>query len=76
MEQYKNLAGDSGVIAYELGRGSITIQFAEGAYRTYLYDSHKPGAVIVAELMRLAVAGRGLNSYINRYVKKNYASRW
>ncbi|QJP93320.1 MULTISPECIES: hypothetical protein [Pseudomonas] len=76
MAQYKNLAGDSGVIAYELGRGSITIQFAKGAYRTYLYDSLKPGAVIVAELIRLAVAGQGLNSYINRYVKKNYASRW
>ncbi|SDS79621.1 hypothetical protein SAMN05216222_2298 [Pseudomonas prosekii] len=76
MERYKNLGGDSGVIAYELGQGEITVQFADGAYRNYVYDSIKPGAATVVELRRLAVAGSGLNSYITRVVRANYSRRY
>ena len=75
MERYKNLSGDSNVVAYELGQGSITVQFASGTHRTYVYNSAKPGAVTVAEMQRLAVAGRGLNSYIGRVVKGNYSGK-
>lgn len=76
MERYKNLGGDSGVIAYELEQGEITVQFADGPYRNYVYDSNKPGAATVAELRRLAVAGSGLNSYITRFVRANYSRRY
>lgn len=31
MEHYKNIGGDSGVAAYEIGQGSITVQFKDGA---------------------------------------------
>lgn len=30
MERYKNLSGQSNVVAYELGQGVITVQFASG----------------------------------------------
>ncbi|WP_246194413.1 hypothetical protein [Pseudoxanthomonas jiangsuensis] len=34
-----------------------------------------PGAEHVLEMQRLADAGDGLNSYINRYVRDDYARR-
>ncbi|RQO55757.1 hypothetical protein DBR46_12235 [Pseudomonas sp. KBW05] len=76
MERYRNLTGDSNVVAYQLGAGTITVQFATGTYRNYVYDATAPGAAKVAELSRLAVAGRGLNSYIVGVVKKDYAHKY
>lgn len=76
MERYKNLSGQSNVVAYELAHGSISVEFASGTYRTYVYDSIRPGPVIVAELQRLAVAGRGINSYISSVVKSNFARKY
>ncbi len=71
MERYSNLNGDSGVVGYEIGAGSTVVEFKD--HSQYLYDSTRPGAPIVAELQKLARAGRGLNSYIGRVVRKNYA---
>ena len=71
MEQYANLGGDSNVVAFEIGQGSITIQFKDGA--VYLYTNQSAGVAHVAEMQRLARAGQGLNSYISRFVKKGYA---
>lgn len=76
MERYRNLGGDSGVIAFEIGEGSITVQFKEGKHRYYLYTVASTGAAGIAELQRLAQAGRGLNSYITRVVKTRYSRRW
>lgn len=73
MQRYKDLDGDSGVAAYEIGADSITIRFKKGG--VYLYDSSKPGSAHVAEMKRLAEAGNGLNAYINSRVKKNYAAK-
>lgn len=39
MENYKNLSGDSGVKAYELGNDSISIEFSDGAVYRYTYQS-------------------------------------
>ena len=73
MEHYKNLGGDSGVVAYEIGPGSITVQFKDGS--VYLYTDQSAGAASIAEMQRLAKAGQGLNSFINRVVKKGYARK-
>lgn len=73
MERYANRGGDSGVISYALGQGQITVQFSDGSQ--YLYNSQCPGAAAVAEMQRLAVAGVGLNSYINRVIRKSYAQK-
>ncbi len=73
MERYKNLGGKSGVTAYEIAQGAITIQFKNGA--VYLYNNQRPGFADVAEMQRLAAAGLGLNSFINRYVRDRYAQR-
>ncbi|WP_199099892.1 hypothetical protein [Dyella sp. ASV21] len=73
MERYLNLGRDSNVMAYELGVGSITVQFNDGS--VYLYTNQSAGQDNLAELQRLAKIGQGLNSYINRYVRKRYAKK-
>ena len=73
MQPYKDIDGDSGVAAHEIGPDSITVQFLKGG--TYLYDGSKPGAHHVAEMQRLAQAGDGLNAYINKFVRKEYAAK-
>ncbi len=73
MERYKNLGGDSGVVAYELGDDSITVEFSDGSQ--YLYTHQSAGSHNIDQMKELAVAGRGLNSFINKYVRKKYASK-
>jgi len=73
MERYKNLGGDSGVIAFEIAEGSITVEFKDGS--AYLYTNQSAGSGNIAEMQRLARAGQGLNSFISRVVKKGYASK-
>jgi len=73
MKAYKNLNGNSGVIAYEMGDGSITVQFST---TTYLYNDQSAGAANIQRMHVLAEAGRGLGSFINTSVRKAYARKW
>lgn len=73
MERYLNLGGDSGVRLYASGDDSITVQFSDGS--VYLYNYQRPGQAAVEKMKELAQAGRGLNSYINRFVGKRYAAK-
>ena len=73
MQPYRNLGGEAGVCAYELGPGSITVQFNDGA--AYLYTDRSAGASSILRMQQLATAGRGLTTYINRYVRKGYARK-
>jgi hypothetical protein len=76
MQRYLNLGGDSGVRMYETGPDTIRIRFSDRSW--YLYTVASTGAVRISEMRRLADAGRGLNSYVNRCVGSDYASkgRW
>ena len=73
MERYKNLGGQSGVYAFEIGSDYIKVQFNDGA--TYLYNYSSAGSQNIQEMKRLANAGKGLNTFINKNVKKMYATR-
>ncbi len=74
MKCYKNLCGNSKITAYELSRGEITVQFADGV--SYLYTTQSTGAVNINEMHCLAMIALGLNGFINRIVKKNYAKKF
>jgi hypothetical protein len=63
----------SGVVAYEIRDGAIDIEFANGD--VYRYDATKPGPVDVELMSRFARAGRGLTTYISKYVKDRYAAK-
>ncbi|MDM8001213.1 MAG: hypothetical protein QUS33_14795 [Dehalococcoidia bacterium] len=73
MEPYKNLGGDSNVVAFEIGEGYIKVQFGDGSI--YLYTDKSAGAANIAEMHRLARTGHGLNSFIQRVVRKRYAQK-
>lgn len=70
MEVYKDIDGDSGVSAYEIGEDFIRVRFKTGAQ--YLYTYQSAGRHKIEEMKRLAKSGDGLNAFINIRVKKNY----
>lgn len=73
MVVYKNLNSDSGVSHYLIESEFIKVKFKDG--KSYLYSNSKPGKFHVDKLKELALAGRGLNSYINKHVRKSYHSK-
>jgi len=75
MTRYKNLGGDSGVIFYEIGPSSITVQFHDGKYDVYGYTCQSAGRDNIEEMKSLARRGQGLNGFINRRVRKKYESK-
>lgn len=79
MVNYKNLSGQSNVSRYEIGPDFIIVEFAtvgKDGNNTYKYTYASAGQVNVDEMKKLAVEGRGLNSFINTHVRKNYANKW
>jgi hypothetical protein len=73
MPQYANRNGNSGVAAYKIGNDSICVEFSTGA--RYLYTYASAGAANIETMKELAIQGSGLNSFINKVVRKNYASK-
>ncbi|GGY88683.1 hypothetical protein ACFFTM_14910 [Pseudoduganella plicata] len=73
MKRYRNLEGHSGVLAYDIRADAIAVKFAGGDVYEYTYG--RPGRAHVEEMKRLALAGRGLSTYISRHVREDYAAR-
>ncbi len=76
MTPYKNLNGESGIEAYEIDAGSITVSFMCGDFQYYLYNSLRPGADVVQTMVSLARQGHGLNTYISTTVRANFFKKW
>ena len=70
MEPYKNIAGSSGVRAYEIGPDFITIEFSDGSVYRYTYAS--AGQENVERMKGFAQAGQGLNTFMNTALSKLY----
>ena len=70
MERYRNIDGDSGVAEFENGPDFIRVKFNDGS--VYLYTYASAGAQNIEQMKKLAVAGDGLNAFINRNVRKSY----
>jgi hypothetical protein len=73
MKRYKNLSGDSGVLAYETGEDYIKIKLRDGD--VYLYNYYCPGKDKVERMKELAAEGRGLSTFISRYVRERYTEK-
>ena len=71
MHRYANLSGVSGVVAYDIGPDSVTVRFKDGG--TYRYTYASAGPFHVEEMKKLALAGRGLSTYIVKHVRNAYA---
>ncbi len=70
METDRNIAGSSGVTAYEIGPDYITVQFSDGG--TYRYTYASAGTENVERMKGLATAGQGLGTFLNTTVSKLY----
>lgn len=73
LRRYRNLSGNSGVVAYEVGPDWIAVRFRNG--ETYRYTHASAGRLHVEEMKKLAHAGAGLSAYISRHVHEAYESR-
>ncbi|TWI69671.1 hypothetical protein IP91_00744 [Pseudoduganella lurida] len=73
MKRYRNLEGHSGVVAYAIGEDAIAVRFAGGDVYDYTYAA--TGRARVETMKALAEAGRGLSTFISRYVRDDYARR-
>jgi hypothetical protein len=73
MERYRDIDGDSGVAGFENGSDYIRVQFSDGS--VYLYTYASAGSNNIEEMKRLALAGEGLNAFIDKNVKKRYAKK-
>lgn len=71
MQIYKDLGGNSSILAYEIRPNSIWIKFKDGS--NYLYTYESAGAVKVRMMQFLAGAGVGLNAFIKRFASRDYA---
>lgn len=71
MQKYKNLDGDSGVDSFEIGEEYIIVKFTK-TLRLYTYSYDSAGRDKVEHMKKLALQGRGLNEYINKFAKFNY----
>jgi hypothetical protein len=73
MQRYGNQSRESGVVAYDIDAGQITVQFRNG--ERYLYTEDSAGAANIARMQELARAGRGLSSFISQHVHDRYARK-
>lgn len=70
MKKYGGFSGGQGVTGYEEKPDRIIIKFQDGSLYTYSYRS--AGIEHVEKMKDLAEAGRGLTTYINKYVRELY----
>ncbi|MBE9488044.1 MAG: hypothetical protein IMY73_02570 [Bacteroidetes bacterium] len=71
MEKYMNIKGNSNVCEYEIFSNKIEILFY-GTCKKYTYSYSSAGKDNVDHMKELAIAGFGLNSFINLFVKNEY----
>ena len=71
---YKSQNPNAGITSYEVLDDAIILEFRDGKFR-YLYNATKPGPKHVDAMKTLALAGKGLTTYINQHVRENYAAK-
>lgn len=65
VERYKNLSGDSGVLWYQVETEAIVVTFM-GRPDRYRYSYESAGRENVEKMKGLAIAGRGLATFISK----------
>ena len=73
MKRYRNLNGNSGVVAYEIADDAIKVRFNDGI--TYLYTYDSSGRRAIEKMKTLAQDGQGLSTFISQHVREAYAAK-
>lgn len=71
MKPYRNINGSSGVVLYEIGSDFVRVKFVRDG-PVYRYSSARAGKMHVDRMKDLALAGRGLGTYISQNVHGLY----
>ena len=71
MQVYEDLNDDSGVSSYEIRDSSIKVWFNRDS-ASYVYTYSSAGKYHVDHMKKLALNGKGLNTYINNNVKRDF----
>ncbi|RZJ68195.1 MAG: hypothetical protein EOO50_01900 [Flavobacterium sp.] len=71
MKVYANKKGDSGVLAYEVGRDFIRLRFRDSD-KIYTYSNESAGMQNVTSMKRLAESGKGLSTFVTRNVRDKF----
>lgn len=73
MRQYGGHIRKHGVFAFEIQPDAIEVEFTSGWIYRFSYE--KTGAPRVEQMKKLAEAGTGLSTFINRHVRNRYELR-
>lgn len=73
MTKYKNLSGKSTVAMYNIAKDAVTIRFVK--HSVYIYSNQSAGPENVSKMKNLAVAGKGLGTFIDTTVKTKFARK-
>lgn len=72
-EKYQNLSGKSTVKAYKIVKDSVTIDFTSN--EKYIYSNQSAGRLNVKKMKDLAIAGKGLGTFIDTNLKEGFARK-
>lgn len=72
-KKYKNLSGDSKVAVYEIVKDGMTVGFTDGSVYRYTNQSADPANI--GKMKSLAVAGKGLGTFIAANVQDRFLRR-
>jgi len=72
-ERYKNASGKSTVATYQLMKDAVTIGFA--SHEKYIYSNQSAGSENVTKMKVLALAGKGLGTFIENNLKEKFARK-
>lgn len=67
---YKNLGGKSTIAKFELEKDAINIKFTDSS--AYRYTNQSAGPENIAKMKSLALAGKGLGTFIDANVKDRF----
>ena len=73
MVRYKNLSGNSKVVQYEIAKDAMKIRFADCS--VYIYSNQSADPCNISKMKTLAVAGKGLSTFIDANVKDRFSRK-
>jgi hypothetical protein len=73
MKKYKNVSGKSTVTMFELAKDVVTVRFT--SQEVYRYSNQSAGSENISKMKTLALAGKGLGTFIENNVKEKFARK-
>lgn len=70
MKKYKNLSGKSTVAAFEIAKDYMKVGFTN--HNVYRYSNQSVGHETIKQMKTLALAGKGLGTFIEANVKDKF----